>query len=256
MPKTRKDEDQPQVESQDAATTEVADLATLESKLAELKQQAAELEAQAEAAKPATPTDSTPLPVDRLASQAEDEEVARAEVVRDPFDATNALKILMDPPGKKLRWLSLAYREGKGMKGWTPVERDDAIGRELHRYIAEPPARMVGSADMDNIVRRGDVFLAWIDRGIWQARQNKRVSEAHRRISPHVSATQERYGNHAMTTDAGLKRDSNPYQESRVAPGFVSRDQLDYRARAKGTTDDPRIRTSGRNMFEEAPEEE
>ena len=256
MPTTRKNTTpEKPVEPQDAvAEDEQLDVAGLEQKLADLQRQAAELQAIADAAKPATPTESTPLPDGRLASEATDDEVARAEVLRDPFDSTNALKILANPPRKMLRWSSITYREGRPMRGWQAVRYDDAIGRELHRYIGEPPARMTGTAALDNVVRRGDVFLAWIDRGIWLSRQRKREAEANRRIASHVTTDQQPIGKYAKTTDIGLRQDVNPYQESRVAPGFV-RAESDYRARAKGTVEDTTIKTPGRNMFEAVEEE-
>jgi len=256
MPTTRKNTPPAETPIQDAVMEETSDLASLEAKLAELKQQAADLQAVADAARPAPPVESTPLPEGRLASQATEEEVARAEVLRDPFDSTNALKILSNPPGKVLRWLSLAYREMRLMRGWQPVCYDDPIGRELHLYIGEPPARMVGSAKLDNVVRRGDVFLAWIDRGIWQARQNKREVEAKRRIAGHVTKEQKPIGKYAKTTDPGLAIDANPYQEVRSAPYFIKRTADAYRELAQGTVDDPRIKAPGSNLFEEAPPEE
>lgn len=256
MPTTRKNALPAEEPAQDAVADTTPDLADLEAKLAELKQQAADLQAVADAARPAPPVESTPLPGDRLASQATEEEVARAEVLRDPFDSTNALKILANPPGKMLRWLSLAYRDLRLMRGWQAVRYDDAIGRELHLYIGEPPARMVGTAALDNVVRRGDVFLAWIDRGIWLARQHAREAEAKRRIAGHVTKEQKPIGKYAKTTDAGLAADANPYQEVRRAPHFIARNADAYRELAQGTIEDPRIKAPGSNLFEEAPPEE
>lgn len=253
MPKTNPVPDQPSEQPVDNQ----ANLQELEAKLRQLKAQAAELEAQAEAVKPAAPIESTPLPCDdRLASDATDDEVARAEILRDPYDTRNALKILADPPGKKLRWISIQYREMRNMKGWTPVRYDDPIGREIHRYIGEPPSRMLGSSEMDAVVRRGDVVLAWIDAGIWKARQLKREAEANRKISAHTTRVQRPIGQFGATTDAGLQRDDNPYQVLRKAPGFVDPDEQAYRKRARGTVSDPAQSVPGRNMFEEVKDDE
>ena len=237
-------------------SSEPTDLAALQSKLAQLKQESAELQAQADAAKPADPVESTPLPQDRLASELTDNEVARAEVLRDPFDSSNALKILRNPPGKMLRWISAHYREMRSMRGWVPVLHDDAIGRELSRYIDEPPPRMQGSAEMDNVVRRGDSILAWIDRGIWAKRQLKREQLANRRITSLTKQEPEQYGQHGSTVGHGLSRDANPYQEVRKAPHFVMPDEKAYRSRAKGNVDSPSIKTPGQSFFEDPPDSE
>jgi len=145
----------------------------------------------------------------------------------------------------------------RSMKGWNVIRYDDAIGRELHRYVAEPPQRMIGSAQTDDCVRRGDVILCWIDKGIWQKRQNDRVRKSQLRIGAHKTKSQNPIGQFAATTDAGLTEDANPFQETRTARGFVSPKRLeDYRKAAHGTVNDPAIKTPGRNMFEEASDEE
>jgi hypothetical protein len=254
MPKTNPAPEEKPVEQ---AAEPQADLNELEAKLRTLKAQAAELEAKREAAQPAAPTESTPLPGDdRLASEATEDEVARAEILRDPFDTRNALKILADPPGKKLRWISVQYREMRNMKGWTVVRYDDPIGREIHRYIGEPPSRMLGTSEADSVIRRGDVVLAWIDRGIWEARQRRREAEANRKISSHTTRVQRPIGQFGATTGDGLQHDANPYQVLRKAPGFVDPDEHAYRERAKGTVDDPAQYVPGRNMFEEVSDDE
>jgi hypothetical protein len=255
MPKPRpKKSDAP---AQDPVIPDPQETENLEARLAELKAVEADLKEKVKAQQPEAPKESTPLPEDRSASQATEEEVARAQILRDPFDSRNSLKILRDPPGKKLRWLSIKYREIRNMRGWTPVYFDDAIGRELGRYIGEvPPKRMDGNANIDNVVRRGDVFLAWIDEGIWHARQMRRTERASQRMAPHRSKLQKTFSEHASTFGDGLQGDENRYQEVRRAPGFVDPDEANYRARTRGDISDPALRTPGRNMFEEAPEEE
>lgn len=258
MPSTNKPENLPVPDAiQPAPATEGPDPEVIEAlykKLAALQKVEEELKAQVEKAKPALPKESTPLPEDRLASEATEAEVARMEILRDPYDSRGALKILKNPPGKVLRWLSTLYRETRTMRGWQAVRYDDAIGREAERYIGVVPVRMEGNSKLDAVIRRGDVFLAWIDYGIWKARQDRREDEAARRIGRHRTKLQEAYGPHGSTTDAGLQRDANPYSELRKAPHFVMPD--DYRKQAKGTHEDPVIKVKGQSMFEEAPEEE
>lgn len=215
--------------------------AALQQELKELQEQEAELTQKVEA------PESTPRAAGGSASAITEEDIARAEIVRDPYNAGNPHKILSNPPGKVLRWLNVAYREMRGMKGWTPVRYDDAIGRDLPKYIGEPPPRMSGTAQLDDVVRRGDTFLAWIDRDIWVARQLKRTREAGRRMAPHSTPQQESYGQHASTYEKGYTRDGNPYQEVRTAPGFVNPNKEGFRQGRK---------QAGRNMFEEAPDEE
>lgn len=255
MPKTPKDQTPP---ASVPAEPEPQTTEDLEAQLAELKAKEAELKKKVKATQPEAPKESTPLPQDRLASEITEEEVARAQILRDPFDSRNSLKILRNPPGKVLRWLSHSYREVRNMRGWTPVYYDDAVGRELGRYIGEiPPRRMDGSAALDNVVRRGDVFLAWIDEGIWLARQVRRERTAEERISAHRSKIQKPIGEHATTVGDGLQDDKvNRFKEVRKAPGFVDPSEHSYRNRARGTVSDPMQHVPGRNMFEEASDEE
>ncbi len=249
----KKPQTEPEQQVEVAAPVSITEL---EAKLEALKSQSNAIAAQRDAAKPAAPTESTPLTEKEFASESVGEEVARAEILRDPYDSKNALKILTDPPGKKLRWLSISYRETRGMKGWTAVRYDDPIGREIHRYVGEPPSRMLGTAEADMIVRRGDVFLAWIDFGIWAARQEARTRDATRRVSKHTTISQNPIGEHAATTGDGLQADVNPYQVVRKAPGFVDPNEQAYRDKVKGTPADVSQRVAGRNLFEEASGEE
>jgi len=259
MPSTNPDSTptpKPKAKAKAKVEAPVLSITELEAKLQELKSQASAAKAAVDAAKPAAPAESTPLTEKEFASQAVGDEVARAEILRDPYDSKNALKILTDPPGKKLRWMSIQYRETRGMKGWTAVRYDDPIGREIHRYVGEPPSRMLGTAEADMIVRRGDVFLAWIDYGIWAARQVARVRDATRRVSKHTTKSQNAIGEHAATTGDGLTADVNPYQVIRKAPGFVDPNEQAYRDKARGTPADVSQRVAGRNLFEEASDEE
>lgn len=107
------------------------------------------------------------------------------QVAYDPFDSQNPHKILSDPPGFKLGWKSPVYRDGgRGWRGWVAVEYDDEIGRNLNRYLLDPPRRMEHA--VDNYVRRGDSVLCYIERGIWEARQKRRTDLAARRAGEHA----------------------------------------------------------------------
>jgi hypothetical protein len=133
------------------------------------------------------------------------------------------------------------------MRGWTAVQHDDAIGRELHLYVTDPPSRMEGSAKQDNIVRRGDAILGWIDEGIWLARQNRRVDKSNRALMK--DKTQQQFGPNGRTYGDGVSDDPRPRERS--APGFISPKRLaEYRERAKGTITDSQIVTPGRRMLD------
>lgn len=107
--------------------------------------------------------------------------------VRDPFNTKNPHQIIAHPPGKVLSWKNPKYRQERGWRGWQPISYDDEIGRELSTYITDPPAKMEGSANLDNYVRRGtDSVLCFIDEDIWLSRQldqAKRVVEMEARAA-------------------------------------------------------------------------
>lgn len=192
---------------------------------------------------------STALPEDRPASEATDEEIQRAQVVRDPWSGRNALKILRHPPGKRLQWISPNYRERRGMRGWEAVRYDDAIGRELDLYITDPPSRMEGLIDLGSVVRRGDVVLAWIDEGIFQARIQAGQEKANRNLKKGSGRGNTNYGAHGRSTDEGLRDDSDPRYRLKTA-GTISPRRLDeYKRAAVGTHEDPRITVQGRRLF-------
>lgn len=103
------------------------------------------------------------------------------EMFHDPFDlGVNPHFIKKHPPGKRLSWKNPKIRNGtRGWRGWVPVEYDDEYGLQLSDFIADPPAKMEGSAQQDNYVRRGtDSILCWIHEEIYMARQAKRESKA------------------------------------------------------------------------------
>lgn len=102
----------------------------------------------------------------------------------DPYDCgVNPHHIMKHPDGKILSWKNPNIRNGtRGWRGWVPVTYDSEIGQKLGEYIADPPAKMEGSADQDNYVRRGtDSILCAIPEEVFYARQQKRESKALRK---------------------------------------------------------------------------
>lgn len=200
---------------------------------------------------------STTLPQDHTASQATSSEIERAQVLRDPWAGQDALEILRHPPGKRLQWISPQYRERRGMRGWEPVRHDDAIGRELHLYINDPPSRMEGMAQLTEVVRRGDVVLAWIDEGIYQSRRDTSLRKANRNLNQATQRGNQPVGKFGRTTDEGLRDDPDSKYRYKPRPGMVSpRTGADYRNQAKGTVHDDRIAVEGRRLFGEPGSQE
>ncbi len=234
------------------AADKASKIAKMQEQLDAIQNEQQSLESQI-AALPRKFDTSVALPTDRLASQATPDEVERAQVLRDPWAGQNALQILRHPPGKRLQWINPQYREKRGMRGWNPVRYDDAIGRELHLYINDPPSRMEGLMDIGQVVRRGDVVLAWIDEGIFQARIARGQERAHRGMKSGAARDNKKFGAHGKTFGRGLEDDPDPkYRRARPAPGFISPQRLEeYRQAAVGTVNDPRITVEGRRLFDE-----
>jgi len=112
-------------------------------------------------------------------------EVGDPVVAYDPFDAQNPHRILADPPGFKLGWKNPLYRDGnRGWRGWLAVTYDSEIGRNLKRYLLDPPRKMEHA--VDNYVRRGDSILCYLEADIWNARQQRRTDLASRRAGEHA----------------------------------------------------------------------
>ena len=109
------------------------------------------------------------------------EQLREPRVLRDPFDVQNPHKILAHPPGLRLRWANPRYREHRGWRGWEPVHYDDEVGKNLSKYINDPPRRM--EHNVDNLVRRGDSILCRIDEQMWEARQQRRTQRAAHRAN-------------------------------------------------------------------------
>jgi hypothetical protein len=236
-------------------------------RLAELQKQLDEVQSKQEDLKqqlddmPSAADGSTALPGDgRLASQATPEEIERARVLRDPWAGSNAMEILCNPPGKVLRWINPISRAGRGMRGWTAVRYDDPIGREIDKYIKEPPNRMVGLAEISEVVRRGDMVLAWIDEGIQLARRDAIFSKNHRATLAAADHGQREFKG-GRSIGGGLRDDPDHGYRERPRRGMVSQQRLnDYRSRARGDArnpDDKQIRVTGRRLFDDpAPQKE
>lgn len=105
------------------------------------------------------------------------------DVAYDDFDVQNPHKIIANPPGYMLGWKNPKYREEKrGWRGWVVVQFDDFIGRNLSKYLLDPPRRMEHATD--NSVRRGDALLCYLPKNLWDARQQQRERKAHRLTAP------------------------------------------------------------------------
>lgn len=111
------------------------------------------------------------------------DELVRASIVHDPFAGKNPMHIAAHPAGKRLYWLNPRFREHYGMRGFQFVKYSDAIGRNLTKYIPDPPSKMEGSAHRDDFVRRGDSILGWIPIGVWEARQERRTDRAGKKLT-------------------------------------------------------------------------
>lgn len=125
------------------------------------------------------------VPEAPTAVEPDDLVVSDPVALHDPFDSQNPHLILKDPPGFKLGWKNPLYRDGhRGWRGWRAVEHTDEIGRNLSKYLLDPPRRMEHA--VDNYVRRGDSILCFIEHEIWEARQQRRSQLAARRAGEHA----------------------------------------------------------------------
>ena len=107
-----------------------------------------------------------------------------AELISDPFNVQNPHKINKHPPGWHLGWKNPRWREHIGWRGWEEVTYDSEIGKNLDEYITDAPRKMRGSAEIDNIVRRGDAVLCRLPIGIYTARiQDRKRRSATRRAA-------------------------------------------------------------------------
>lgn len=131
----------------------------------------------------------------------------------DPFDAeVNPHHFIKHPEGKVLGWKNATLREEhRGWRGWEPVTYDSEIGQNLSEYIASPPAKMAGSSQQDNYVRRGtDTVLCAIDEKIWKARQMKREQKALRKQAAASANGNTRYRPGVETFGEGVENEQRP----------------------------------------------
>lgn len=151
-------------------------------------------------------------------------------IYEDPFDGQYGHKIKADPPGFRLGWKNEKMREpsmggSRGWRGWEPITYDDDIGRNLSEYLAAPPARMEGSSQLDNKVRRGDTILCKLPEEIWLARQRKRTDKDAARRGVAAGARNRQIQPGVVTTGDGLKDDTAA--NSNTVPGTHRTNMLD-----------------------------
>lgn len=142
-------------------------------------------------------------------------------MVVDPFDVQNPHKFKAHPPGFRLNWLNPNYRNPTGKwKGWVPVEYDDEIGQNLHKYLHDPPHRMKGVAELDSYVRRGvDSILCKLPIEYYLLRKRRKEEKAANARNRVVNAENTQIRPGVMTTGEGLQ------VEERPAGGFRAREE-------------------------------
>lgn len=123
-------------------------------------------------------------------------------VLRDPWKDKDPLKIKAHPENFRLRWCNEKYRSHKGWEGWTPVQWDEEIGKNLNKYLIDIPPRFEGMAHFDSYVRMGaDAILCKLPVEYWLARKehlrqkNKRFEDSIRdqraqQLAPGVRITE------------------------------------------------------------------
>ena len=132
------------------------------------------------------------------------------KMIRDPYAQLHPHKIISHPEGKILSWKGEAYRAKRGWRGWSAVQHDDEIGRELSKYLADPPTKMEGTDERDNYVRRGDSILSWIDEDIWNARQQARTDKDRQRTGAVTDSRNRQLMPGVTTFGEGVKTDLIP----------------------------------------------
>lgn len=147
------------------------------------------------------------------------DEAVTAKVLRDPLAGTNTQQIKAHPPGKRLYWCNERYREAsmggsRGWRGFVKVTFQDEIGKNLGKFIKDPPRRYEGSDQRDNFVRRGDTILCWLPVGIWLNRQKARVQKANRGIT-------EAQAQQKLADTRGRLEGEGLHQAPRPRRGFV-----------------------------------
>ena len=141
-------------------------------------------------------------------------------VLFDPYDVNNPFKIKKEippevsgvefPEGEILRWKSFVLRERRGMRGWRWVRWSDDIGKNLEDYLASPPMRMQDSQHLDDIVRRGDLGLARMDKRIAISRVRRAELESARMRGELTSTQNEKLGKGVELYGPGLESETTP----------------------------------------------
>lgn len=169
----------------------------LETENVELKQQLADAELRADdaeaAADNAKAAQSVREPLVRVQldgtavqTRMHEQAVLEPELLYDPFDSKNPHKITSNPPGFRLGWKNPHYRDShRGWRGWAQITYDSDVGRNLSKYLLDPPRKM--SHQTDNVVRRGDSVLCALPEDMWLARQQARTDRANRNKLAHAA---------------------------------------------------------------------
>jgi hypothetical protein len=150
-----------------------------------------------------------------------DEEEVYATIIHDPFAGKNPMRFKKHPAGRRLSWLNPKYRDNN-MQGYRYVEYSSEIGKNLSQYLTEVPSKMIGSAQQDNLVRRGDSVLGVIPYGIWKARQIARESKAARNLQA-VAGRGQKVTREGQSYGHGLGVDSNPTRGALAEDAFTGR---------------------------------
>jgi hypothetical protein len=137
------------------------------------------------------------------------DKIEAASVIRDPSRGRAPTKILCHPPGKRLYWSTPRLRDETGWNNLHPVTYEDPIGREIMRYVPEVPKMLEGSQKREGYIRRGDAVLAWIEEGIWKARQQQREDRSFQRVEE-VAQHENVSANGAKTYGEGLRDEPRP----------------------------------------------
>lgn len=163
-----------------------------------------------------------------------------AEVMFDPWDAQDPFAIIgiippdaKYPSGQALSWKNPRLRDRSaniGWKGWIPLEYGDPYtgktGELLSDYLQEAPARLEGTANLDNLVRRGDAILCRLDMRAWIKRQIEREARhlEMRNALKRTSEDEARIG----ITGAGLEDQVMPKGGFRASDNDVARGEGHY----------------------------
>lgn len=163
-----------------------------------------------------------------------------AEVMFDPWDSQDPFAIIgiippdaKYPQGQALSWKNPRLRDKSaniGWKGWIPLEYGDpytgVTGELLSDYLQEAPARLEGTANMDNVVRRGDAVLCRIDLRAWMKRQIEREAK-HLEMRNALTRTSEEEAR-AGISGTGLQDQVMPKGGFRASDNEVARDPNHY----------------------------